>query len=316
MPVLSIIVPVYNSEKYLSRCINSILRQTFMDFELILVDDGSTDHSGKIIDDYVSQDNRIIGLHQRNEGVGGARNNGISHAKGELVGFIDSDDYIEDTMYQKLVDVIYRENVDISASGICLKGFDSIDEQSVCYSKNGINIISTNELMEDIVNCENPQKAILLQSLVNKVFRIRVLKDIVFTGTFCEDCDAISSICSNSYSIGFINTALYYYVNNSSSLIHTSNDEKRVRILDVFRHRVDLFSDSMIVDKSKEQYCTSYLYYYVNLYKKGTDIRSKYEAFFLRYVHELFRKGRCGTKLLVKSIIYRISSKMYYMIFK
>lgn len=95
MPKISIIVPVYNVEKYLRKCIDSILNQTFKDFELILIDDGSTDESGKICDEYNLKDNRIKVIHKENGGLSSARNAGLDIAQGEYIGFVDSDDWIE-----------------------------------------------------------------------------------------------------------------------------------------------------------------------------------------------------------------------------
>ena len=94
MPEISVIVPVYNTEQYLHRCIDSILAQTFTDFELILVDDGSTDESGKICDEYANHDKRVCVFHQKNQGQAAARNNAIKHSKGEYISFVDSDDIL------------------------------------------------------------------------------------------------------------------------------------------------------------------------------------------------------------------------------
>ena len=99
-PEISIIVPVYNVEKYLKRCIDSILNQSFTDFELILVDDGSTDNSGEIIDEYAIKDERIKVIHKENGGLSSARNVGIEYSKGNYIAFVDSDDYINKNMYK------------------------------------------------------------------------------------------------------------------------------------------------------------------------------------------------------------------------
>ena len=94
-PKLSIIVPVYNVEQYLDKCIKSILNQTFKDFELILVDDGSIDNSGEICDEYAKKDSRVKVIHKKNGGLAAARNTGLIIARGDYVGFVDSDDWIE-----------------------------------------------------------------------------------------------------------------------------------------------------------------------------------------------------------------------------
>lgn len=102
MSEISIIVPVYNAEKYLDRCVESILGQTFSDFELILVDDGSPDNSGKLCDKWAKKDHRIKVVHQANKGAGAARNAGLRIAEGRYIGFVDSDNWIEVNMYQIL----------------------------------------------------------------------------------------------------------------------------------------------------------------------------------------------------------------------
>lgn len=103
-PKISVIVPVYNVEKYLRRCIDSILAQTFSDFELLLIDDGSKDRSGDICDEYALKDQRIKVFHNSNQGASAARNFGLSKAKGEYVSFIDSDDWMESTYYEDFLE--------------------------------------------------------------------------------------------------------------------------------------------------------------------------------------------------------------------
>lgn len=111
-PVISIIVPVYNAEKYIRRCVNSILTQTFVDFEVLLIDDGSVDDSGRICDEYAIKDSRVRVFHQNNQGVSTARNVGLENCTGNWVSFIDADDYISpdffDCDYSNAVDVIQK----------------------------------------------------------------------------------------------------------------------------------------------------------------------------------------------------------------
>lgn len=112
-PKLSIVVPVYNVEQYLNKCVDSILAQTFRDFEVILLDDGSTDGSGEICDEYAKKDSRIKVIHQQNGGLSCARNNGIKIATGNYIGFSDSDDWIEPEMYQKMLTAAETQKADI-----------------------------------------------------------------------------------------------------------------------------------------------------------------------------------------------------------
>ena len=127
--LISVIVPVYNVEKYLEKCIDSIINQTYQNLEIILVDDGSTDGSGKICDEYSRKDNRIKVIHKENGGLSDARNIGIKNANGGLIGFIDSDDYITENMFEVLQKDLRKYNADISScdiqnvneAGECLK---------------------------------------------------------------------------------------------------------------------------------------------------------------------------------------------------
>lgn len=118
MPELSIIVPVYKVEKYLPRCIDSILAQTFGDFELILIDDGSPDGCGRICDEYAQKDKRIVVIHQKNMGVSAARNAGLDIAHGRYIGFVDSDDWIEPQMYEVMMDAIRENGADMAVCGV------------------------------------------------------------------------------------------------------------------------------------------------------------------------------------------------------
>ena len=102
MPIVSVIVPVFNVEKYLDKCIESLIKQKLKDIEIILVDDGSTDLSGKICDEWKTRDSRIQVIHKKNGGLSDARNVGVELAKGKYIGFVDSDDYVSDDMFQIL----------------------------------------------------------------------------------------------------------------------------------------------------------------------------------------------------------------------
>lgn len=115
--LISIIVPVYKVEKYLHRCVDSILAQTYNNIELLLIDDGSPDNSGMICDEYAEKDSRVRVFHKPNGGVSSARNLGLREAKGEYIGFVDSDDYVLPKMYETMIDLIKSQGADIAICG-------------------------------------------------------------------------------------------------------------------------------------------------------------------------------------------------------
>ncbi len=146
LPKISVIVPVYNVEKYLSRCIDSILAQTFGDYEVILVDDGSTDRSGKICDEYAEKDPRFRVIHKENGGLSDARNTGVSAAVGDFVCFIDSDDFIDPEMLSVLLSLTETTGAEVAICGIrnCYESGQteqsSADETFLCDGVEGLRL--------------------------------------------------------------------------------------------------------------------------------------------------------------------------------
>ncbi len=147
-PKVSVVVPVYNTKKYLSECLQSITSQTYKNLEIIVVDDGSTDGSDKICDYFSSKDRRIKVIHKKNEGVVVARKTGYEMATGEYLATVDSDDWIEPTMYQDMVEEILKENVDFVSVGYCREYADGIKKTSTQTKKY---IILDNSHSQDIL---------------------------------------------------------------------------------------------------------------------------------------------------------------------
>lgn len=145
-PFISVIVPIYNVEKYLKKCVDSIINQTLTNIEIILVNDGSTDNCGQIIDEYANNDKRIVVVHKENGGQSSAKNMGLDIAKGKYIGFIDSDDFIHNDMYKNLYDAIENSKADI-----CVCGREAYSEAGKLYYKK--------ELEEELIdlNCYSIQ---------------------------------------------------------------------------------------------------------------------------------------------------------------
>lgn len=226
-PELSIIVPVYNSEKYLDRCINSILAQTFTDFEVILVDDGSIDQSGKICDKYAQKDCRIIVIHQDNRGVSAARNVGLKIAKGRYITFVDSDDYIEEEMYQKMITILENDSVDLV---IC--GFQYIDNNNRIVKNNmslekGKQKLEKRELLLHTVGLRN---RMYFGVLWNKVFKRSVVNGEKFEEkiSFFEDWLFLLSCYIKCNSAIIISQSFYHYTATTENSLGKTIDGRKI----------------------------------------------------------------------------------------
>src|SRR5690554_1194436 len=134
-PYLSVVIPVYNANEYLHACINSILLQNYKDYELILINDGSTDNSGEICDDYAERYESISVYHIENKGVANARNFGIKKSKGEYIHFVDSDDKLEPNMYLDYIKILRNNNYDIISSGTNVYNQSNQSNKLLCYSR-------------------------------------------------------------------------------------------------------------------------------------------------------------------------------------
>ena len=206
--LISIIIPVYNVEQYLRQCLDSVVNQTYKNLEIILVDDGSTDNSGKICDEYAVKDNRIKVIHKQNGGVSSARNVGLDVATGDYIGFVDSDDYIENDMYEYLYNLARENNAEIS---IC----------QVDYIK-GNNISYKMLLKEDQLLTTNQALEIFYTQLYiyNKLFKKNILSNVFFTNDICIAEDTLFCLESfkRSKAIIYGKRIKYHYVYNLSSI--------------------------------------------------------------------------------------------------
>ena len=149
LPKISVIIPVYKVEEYISRCIKSVVDQTYSNLEIILVDDGSPDNCPAICDKWAEKDSRIKVIHKKNGGLSDARNAGMQIASGEFIGFVDSDDWISKEMYQLLYENMKENESDISACGVKLVWEDGAESRSLTSA--GIQILNTQEAMEAII---------------------------------------------------------------------------------------------------------------------------------------------------------------------
>lgn len=209
--MVSIIVPVYNVELYLHRCVDSVLHQRYADFELILVDDGSKDSSGRICDDYVKIDPRVVVIHKENGGASSARNAGLSIAKGEYLSFVDSDDWIDEDFLASLIPLLSND-VGIAACGMYMEyPYQTIE---VCNGK-GCTITSLNLLESGDIN-----RDWFGNYFCNKIFLRNLFNGLFFPeGRVYEDISLLYKILLQTPKVGILGKCAYHYYKGNAGAI-------------------------------------------------------------------------------------------------
>jgi len=211
--LISIIVPVYNVEKYLRKCIDSIINQTYENIDIILIDDGSTDSSSEICNEYSKKDKRIKVIHKENRGVSSARNEGIKHARGEWITFIDSDDWIEKNFCEILLKKVLETKSDVA-----LCGYNRINNKKTekINAKNRELIFNCNEYL---IKSLNPQTGFGFCHM--KLIKKEILKGIYFNENIVVGEDALFNvmISQNIKKAIFVEQALYNYRINNQSVV-------------------------------------------------------------------------------------------------
>lgn len=227
MPKLSVIVPVYNTEKYLRECVDSILAQTFTDFELILVDDGSTDGSGAICDEYAKQDDRVQVIHQENGGITVARKSGVRAACGEYVTFVDSDDWIDKDMYHIMLS---ERTADIVICNMIRATNKGMFEIKCCvkpgrYDKQKLKDSFYPTMLFDFDQCQPA----VHPSLCNKLIRSDIIRNVinhVADGiTYGEDALCSYACMLDAECIQVMDQGLYFYRENLQSVCNVYNKD-------------------------------------------------------------------------------------------
>lgn len=308
MKKVSIIVPVYNVEKYLEECIESMLNQTYTNIEIILVDDGSTDSSGKICDKYKIIDNRVKVIHKKNEGVSSARNTALDMIDGEYLCFVDSDDYVDKDFILKLV-----ENLNDNDMTICGYIEKYLDKEEKIDITNQIQILTNVDIMNQVIGLSN-----IKGYLWNKLFKTEIIKNnkISFSNNIClcEDMYFVIQYLKYCNCVAIIPENLYYYRMRASSAVWSKNIEKKISIFVAYEEIYSILKEieAEQLDSFMYSYVADFFSYkkYINndKYKKLSKIDINKE--FWSLIHS--KKINFKKKIKLMSCRYfKIAFKMY-----
>ena len=268
MMKVSIIVPVYNVEKYLEKCLKSLVNQTLKDIEIIIVNDGTKDNSQKIIDKYVKKYPKLVKSYiKENGGQSSARNLGMKKAKGKYIGFVDSDDYIEKDMFEKLYNKAVENDYDVTICNLNMVYEDTKEKVPffVGYKKD---LLTQVDLKNYMVN--------IYPVVWNKIYKSSLLKDNKFKfkeGVWFEDVEFLFKIVPFINNVGYVNDCCYNYVQRAGSVTNTF--DKRLY------HYIENLNDIIEFYKEKKFY---------NEYKK------ELEYIYVRYLYATFVKRAANYK--------------------
>ena len=247
--LISIIIPVYKVEKYLEKCIQSVINQTYENLQIILVDDGSPDNCGKICDEYAQKDHRIEVIHKSNGGLSDARNKGLEIAKGEYIGFVDSDDYIEADMYEVLYNLLKQYNADVS---ICNFYTVSQGKISIKNADNGINEYNRIEILKEVLLDNN------IQSYAwNKLYKKELFDEIKYPiGKKYEDIGTTFYLLEKCNKVVVTGKSEYYYINRQDSIVNNVTESTITDYIELIMQRYDYIEENI---KELSSYNKDYL---------------------------------------------------------
>ena len=298
---ISVIVPVYNVEYYLKQCLDSIVNQTYRNLEIIVVDDGSTDSSGDICDEYAQIDARIKVIHKENGGLSSARNAGLDvcTSGGELIAFVDSDDWLELDMFEVLYTNLKEKNVDIACVGYYQCYMNKIVKGNFCKGKlySGENLIS--EICED---------GYYNLAVWNKLFKRSIFDKIRFPENRYEDAFIFFEILERVSKVYISQETKYFYRQRKDSIMNKVFDDN---VLDNITYR------ELFLETAHKRYqrliplmsfnCKMGYFFVLGILAKSKDIKNKFEL-----ARELQRKMREGIKEVIKSDKVNFNGKIAY----
>ena len=280
---ISVIVPIYNVEQYLDKCVESLVNQTYKNLEIILVDDGTKDKSGEMADLWSIKDDRIKVIHKKNGGLSDARNVGIKIATAEYITFMDSDDYINYRMYEILMNNLEKYNADISVCAVKKVYKEDVVNEKQVVNKEEICVFTSEEALENLLD-----EGILKQTVWNKLYKREVIDGIYFEfGKIHEDEFWTYQIFGKCEKIVYTVEQLYYYLQRSGSIMDKPFSMSRLDALEARNNRLNYIKQKFpkLEIKAKKSLFFSCLYQYQLMLKCEKIVEQrKYEQVIKKYI--------------------------------
>lgn len=318
--LISVIIPVYNVEQYLHECVDSVLGQTYQNFEIILVNDGSTDSSGMLCEEYAEQDDRIRVIHKENGGASAARNVGLDMMKGEYVYFLDSDDWLDNKAFEKILKIMHKENADVvffdayavdETQGIRTKEYYS--HKKVYTSGKGTVIME--ELLSNKEFHVTPWHMFFKKTFLEKE-KIQFVEGIIY-----EDMIFAYQVFSTADRVAYIPEYLYSRRFRANSVMTSEIKEKNFKSACEVYYQVRDYSKNILTNGGNKGYIARCAYNVLNIYEKiGKEDKQKFREEYIQIKIDILEnnayedkalKMRCYGKTLW--LFYKIPQKIFQM---
>lgn len=291
---ISIIIPVYNTEKYIEKCVLSALHQTYSNLEIICIDDGSTDRSGDILDELAKNDNRMIVIHQKNMGESGARNTGLKIASGDYIGFMDCDDWIESTMYEELANALENVNADMAiASWYC----DDENGSKAIVNKKNVekSVFNRNQLMYYVYQRDSYRAfAYMWDKLYKKTLFYDSNKNLILFDENLQlggDVLYLAKLVLNTERAIYVNKAFYHYIQRKDSGCHTKKIERLDDWIKAYQYIIHMFENEKI-KKEIIDYVKRFMAYHSSNFaqiayeQKNREALKRFQLYMVQYKQE------------------------------
>ena len=313
--LISIIVPVYNVEKYLKKCIDSIVNQTYKNLEIILVDDGATDRSGEICDELAKLDNRIKVYHKENGGLSDARNYGVERATGDYIGFVDSDDYIDAEMYEKLYEAITKEDADVAE---CNFNFIYPNRAVKYTNEKYYLVLDRSKYVEEYINMDK-----LFGSACTKLMKKELARKLHFPkGKLYEDGFYSLDLMKVGRRFVILDAPFYNYVMREGSITNSRFNEKNLDLLEITNNIYNYVAVNYPSLKKAAARRKMYSYFNIlDLIILSTDYRNKeyfikIKKYFQRNAIKLLTNEKISIKRKIRLLIMLMNMNIYKKVLK
>lgn len=297
--LISIIIPIYNVENYIDKCISSIVSQTYKNIEILLIDDGSTDQSSNICKQWCAKDNRIKYFYKENGGASSARNKGIEEANGEYIGFVDADDWIVPTMYEHLYSLLIKYHCTLSICG----RIRVIDDKYYEYPQTGIHHFIDGKIDMRKLSCQYD-----LNICMNKLYHKSIFMKLRFPTdmTYAEDLYIVPDILSQANGVVYTSKGLYYYFERNNSASFSFNEAKAW-------NDIEAKTKFLAYQKDNKAYSKIAFDWLFGAYTRGIVYIKNKEKLLSEY-HSFFRKNFLSCCFSLKCILFLLSPKLFFLI--